>query len=158
MGVSSISGVDAAAIRNWYQEYLAPQKGGTAATPEPTPAPAPVAALPTVSVSTPLTPRISVDVVGAARKMAMGAADAAGATTQATVTLFSLREAAMASAAGPAAGRSMMSELAGPAAMEIAAPAAADQRSRAEIIAQASYGIVADAGGQDQVKALLRSA
>ena len=52
----------------------------------------------------------------------------------------------------------MMSELAGPAAMEIAAPAAADQRSRAEIIAQASYGIVADAGGQDQVKALLRSA
>lgn len=167
MSVSSINRVDAAAIRQWYQDYLTSRNGGTAPPPDsaPAPAPAPAAAapppapaLPAVAVETPLTPRLEVDLVGAARRLAMGVDAVAAPATGTAVGLLTLRKAAMAATAGSAPGRSPVGEQ--PTRIEPASPApvAADARSRAEIIARASYGLVAEAGAADQVKALLRSA
>jgi hypothetical protein len=55
-------------------------------------------------------------------------------------------------------GQSLIGDLASLAGPAAATTAPTEQRSRAEIIAQASYDLVAEAGPRDDIKQLLRAA
>ena len=111
-----------------------------------------------MSVAIPVAPLPDVDLVVAGRKLALGLKDRTVTATRATADLLTLRDAVKASAAVTSAARNRIGEPPARPIVDETAKPAVEPRSRAEIIAQASYNLVADAGAQDQIKALLRSA